>query len=413
MSITINGTTGISGVDGSAGTPALQGSDPNTGIYSPGADQVAVATNGVGRLFVDASGNVSVGATQNTSKFNVLAGASNSTIMELTGASAGRGLKISTYANTANDAGVLIEAPYALYGQLAFGTAGSERLRIDSSGRLLVGTPTNIGAGADNRDTLNLVATAGGGLLLGRNDTDVVAGNNIGKIEFWGNDSNGIYELCASIVAEADGSHATGSKPTLLSFRTTAGGTSSPTEWMRINNLGLTTIYAATGGAATGPLTASTFYAGQNGSRRIIIGKHSATNVGDGTVCFYVDDRGNVLNTNNSYTAISDIKLKENIVGAKSQWDDIKALRVVNYNFKPETNFGTHTQIGLIAQEVEPVSPNLVNESPDVDENGIETGTVTKSVNYSVLYMKAVKALQEAMERIETLEAKVAALETP
>ena len=44
------------------------------------------------------------------------------------------------------------------------------------------------------------------------------------------------------------------------------------------------------------------------------------------------------------------------------------------------------------------------------DAEGNDLGTVTKSVNYSVLYMKAVKALQEAMERIETLEAKVAAL---
>ena len=38
------------------------------------------------------------------------------------------------------------------------------------------------------------------------------------------------------------------------------------------------------------------------------------------------------------------------------------------------------------------------------DEDGNDLGTVTKSVNYSVLYMKAVKALQEAMERIEILE---------
>ena len=38
-------------------------------------------------------------------------------------------------------------------------------------------------------------------------------------------------------------------------------------------------------------------------------------------------------------------------------------------------------------------------------------GSGTKTVEYSVLYMKAVKALQEAMTRIETLEAKVAALE--
>ena len=42
---------------------------------------------------------------------------------------------------------------------------------------------------------------------------------------------------------------------------------------------------------------------------------------------------------------------------------------------------------------------------PDMDSEGNDLGTVTKSVKYSVLYMKAVKALQEAMERIETLEA--------
>jgi hypothetical protein len=46
----------------------------------------------------------------------------------------------------------------------------------------------------------------------------------------------------------------------------------------------------------------------------------------------------------------------------------------------------------------------LVFEAPDLDEDGNETGEVTKGVNQSVLYMKAVKALQEAMERIEVLE---------
>ena len=110
---------------------------------------------------------------------------------------------------------------------------------------------------------------------------------------------------------------------------------------------------------------------------------------------------GNVANTNNSYGAISDIKLKENIVDANSQWNDLKALQVRNYNFKEGQ---THTQIGLVAQEAELVSPGLVNESPDHDAEGNDLGTVTKSVNYSVLYMKAVKALQEAMERIETFE---------
>jgi hypothetical protein len=139
-----------------------------------------------------------------------------------------------------------------------------------------------------------------------------------------------------------------------------------------------------------------------------IVAGHSATAVGTGTTSFRVWSNGNVENTNNSYGAISDIKLKENIVDANSQWDDLKALQVRNYNFKEGQ---THTQIGLIAQEAELVSPGLVSESPDRDEDGNEVGTVTKSVNYSVLYMKAVKALQEAMERIEVLEAKVNALE--
>jgi hypothetical protein len=120
---------------------------------------------------------------------------------------------------------------------------------------------------------------------------------------------------------------------------------------------------------------------------------------------------GDLENTNNSYTGLSDAKLKENIVDANSQWEDIKALRVRNYNFKPETGHDDHRQIGLIAQELEPICPHLVDESPDRDAEGNDLGTVTKSVNYSVLYMKAVKALQEAMERIESLEAKVAALE--
>ena len=60
---------------------------------------------------------------------------------------------------------------------------------------------------------------------------------------------------------------------------------------------------------------------------------------------------------------------------------------------------------------METVSPGLVYETKDKDEDGEDLGTVTKSVMYSVVYMKAIKALQEAMTKIETLETKVAALE--
>lgn len=137
-------------------------------------------------------------------------------------------------------------------------------------------------------------------------------------------------------------------------------------------------------------------------SNAFLTGIYSSTNVvSGGTVSLRLWTNGNIQNTNNSYTALSDQKLKENIVDANPQWDDIKALRVCNYNM---IEGQTHRQIGLIAQEVETVSPGLVYETPDKDDDGNDLGTVTKSVNYSVLYMKAVKALQEAMERIETLE---------
>ena len=76
-------------------------------------------------------------------------------------------------------------------------------------------------------------------------------------------------------------------------------------------------------------------------------------------------------------------------------------------------NLEAPNMLGVIAQEVETAGMNgLVSESSDFDpETKEDLGTVTKQVNYSILYMKAVKALQEAMTRIETLETKVAALE--
>ena len=59
MAISINGTTGISGVDGSASAPALQGVDSNTGV-SFASDIVNVVTGGTTRATVDSSGNLNI-----------------------------------------------------------------------------------------------------------------------------------------------------------------------------------------------------------------------------------------------------------------------------------------------------------------------------------------------------------------
>ena len=155
-----------------------------------------------------------------------------------------------------------------------------------------------------------------------------------------------------------------------------------------------------------------------NGSNYFLRGSKNSTTPGGGNDCVWIYEDGDLRNNNNSYGQQSDIKLKENVVDAGSQWDDIKNLKVRKFNFKASTGFDTHTQIGLIAQEAELVSPGLVKEVKDrvkteevseVDgstsyKESLSETEKTKHVMYSVLYMKAIKALQEAMTRIETLE---------
>ena len=119
---------------------------------------------------------------------------------------------------------------------------------------------------------------------------------------------------------------------------------------------------------------------------------------------------GDLENTNNSYGSLSDVNLKQDIVDAASQWADIKALRVRKYRFK--ANPSGPLQIGVVAQEVETVSPGLVKDDLTDSRPGSTDTSTTKAVKYSILYMKAIKALQEAMTRIETLEADVAALKS-
>jgi hypothetical protein len=145
----------------------------------------------------------------------------------------------------------------------------------------------------------------------------------------------------------------------------------------------------------------------------------------DSTVarCFIYSD-GDLANHDGVYGTISDQKLKQDIVDAESQWDDLKAIRFRKYRMKSdvEENPDAPPLLGVVAQELEEVCPGLVDEHPDMetvevtDEEGNvkkeqrTTGTTTKTVKSSILLMKAAVALQEAMTRIEALEAEVAAL---
>ena len=155
---------------------------------------------------------------------------------------------------------------------------------------------------------------------------------------------------------------------------------------------------------------AFTATAPDNNSRYFYRGRDNAVNR------YYVYSDGDVQNHDNSYSGTSDSKLKQQVADAASQWDDIKALQVRKFKFNSDVEAHGDSdalwRLGVVAQEVEAAGMNgLVTSSPDYDEDDNELDTVTKAVKYSILYMKAVKALQEAMNRIETLETKVSALE--
>ena len=117
-------------------------------------------------------------------------------------------------------------------------------------------------------------------------------------------------------------------------------------------------------------------------------------------IVFKVRGDGNCYNVNGVYTSgVSDIKYKEQIVDTNSQWDDIKNLRVVNFKFikdVEENGNNALRHIGFIAQEVEKVSPNLVEVMTDN-----VTGETWKTIKTSIIHTKAIKALQECMSKIE------------
>ena len=380
-------TTGVfSHALGAAATPSITFTgDLNTGIYSPGADQVAVATNGTGRLFVDATGNVGIGASPSGSKLEVnggsigvvnAAGTDIKLSFDVTGVVGGAiGFNDSgttnAYGITDNTAYVGIaqsfplafstagqerlritsagnvgigttspSSPLQVVGEISSGAAGTngsislrrtsdgasinsiaydsateemrlnngsgngrivfqtvstERARVDSSGRLLVGTSTARstfystasafiqieGGAASGSESLAIVRNVndifGGSLILaktrGTGDTIVTSGDTIGNVTWQGNDGSKFVQA-ARIEAQVDGTPGTNDMPGRLVFFTTADGQSTPTERMRIKSTGTINFssvatYADNTAALAGGLVAGDVYRKSDGTLMI------------------------------------------------------------------------------------------------------------------------------------------------
>jgi hypothetical protein len=116
-----------------------------------------------------------------------------------------------------------------------------------------------------------------------------------------------------------------------------------------------------------------------------------------------MENNGDVDNTTGTYGTISDERIKENITDAPSQWDDLKSIQFRKYNLINNDK----TMIGCVAQELESVCPGLVSTAEGIRESqGVDIEGL-KSVKQSILFMKGMKALQEALLRIEVLESRL------
>jgi len=186
------------------------------------------------------------------------------------------------------------------------------------------------------------------------------------------------------------------------------GGTSqSSTEKFSVqNSTNVMSAFIRNTRATTGDITLALWSTATRDANSFIIQALNSNQPGSGQV-FNVYTNGNVQNANNSYGAISDIKLKENIVDATPKLDDLCKVKVRQYNLIGDEL----KQIGVIAQELETVFPKLIDESVDKDTDGNDLNTTTKSVKYSVFVPILIKAIQEQQTIINDLKARIETLE--
>jgi Chaperone of endosialidase len=290
------------------------------GMYLPATNAVGISTAGTNAVYIDASQNVGIGTSSPVRKLDVrnstadyqlhLGDTASTTFGYEIGRETSSGL-FKFYGNQTGNTGYI------------FSGVDGERMRIDSSGNLLVGT----------------------------------------------------------------NSPASNSQNTIVGVSTSA-------------LLSLAVIHNATTNSVRGILTKCPNFNGNDGY--LMIGARSGGDVA------YMYSNGNWTNLNNSYGALSDIKLKENIADATPKLEKINQVRVVTYNLKSDPS---QKQIGVIAQELEQVFPSMVEETADRDAEGNELDTKTKYVKYSVFVPILIKSIQEQQALITTLTARIEALE--
>ena len=397
------------------------------------------------RMRITSDGKIRIGSTAGGTQPLCIAGSDSSGV--------NLQFQNSTTGNNSND-GVLIGLSGGEDGQfwnyennnLLFGTNNTEAMRIDNSQRLLVGATStrdkwnnsgSIGAnllqveraGNANATAISITANSGTSspanavgaaarLLLGRtrgtsvgSNTVVASGDVLGDVSFQGMDGSEFVEA-ASIQGFCDATPGANDMPGRLVFYTTANGSSTSTERMRITHGGIISIADAfssigtpSSGVANGGILIRPTTVQDNCP---FLGESSTTS--NSVALLFANPngvRGSIVIQSGStaYNTTSDYRLKENVIDLDGAIDRVKQLAPKRFNFINDEK----TIDGFLAHEAATVVPESVTGTHnEIDAKG---NPVYQGIDTSKLVPLLTAALQEEIAKREALEARIAALE--
>ena len=255
-----------------------------------------------------------------------------------------------------------------------FGTGGSERLRILGNNLFLTG-------GTDARIQLG---TGGAGAAQVSNNTVHIRGDGT-SMKFMAASGGGYnFEINGTEVARIDsnGDMAVGTTDTTSAFTVQQSDNDNPVARFDMS---------AAVNAIVGMQIRVTDGAANAANKFFIQGLDNTS-----TLRFEARTNGDVYSSTGSYT--SDIRLKENIEDCEPMLEKLKQVRIVDFDWKE--NAGPEgRQRGVIAQEIEPIFPELIHEPIEY-----------KEFKQSEMVPILVKALQEQQEQIESLQQQIEVL---
>jgi len=406
MSLILSGTDGLSDVDGSAATPAIRGTDANTGIFFPAADTIGFSEGGAEVARFDSSGNFGLGVTPSawSSSFKVLQLA-NGTSLSNNGQTSYYQLGANNYFDGSNYR--YIASNFA--GFHRFSNLGAYEWQIASSGT----------AGNAITFTQAMTLDASGNFGIGTaspsDRLDVRFASGTGTVKFGVTSSNNvkIYNTAGDIrLLSSDAS-----SDVLLDSQRNVIFNTGNSERARINSSGQL-LWGTT--STFGNYLANFYSADLNTTNNGIAVKNNTNNT-NGIFFSCINYLGNVIGSINQnasttvqYSTSSDYRLKEDIQPMTGALEKVALLKPVIYKWKTDGSAGQ----GFIAHELAEVVPDAVSGEKDAvetytDEDGNEqTRPRYQGIDTSFLVATLTAAIQEQQALITTLTARITALES-